>query len=217
VRWRDDVLTVKLRAIDAARERQKLAMKIPDDDLREDYLRWLKGSESTGRVRSALELAECHLVKQIYEFDADPFSLCCTNGVINLKNGNFRPAIPEDMLHRSTNVRYNPAAECPRWIQFLSEIFGCNDSVTRGWKSDTDLISFIQKAVGYTLTGSVEEQCLFINYGTGENGKTTFLGIIEKLLGEFSSTLLSDTLKEHKHDNQIPNDSQPIGSPGSWI
>ena len=75
----------------------------------------------------------------------------------------------------STN--FNPQAKCPNFDKFIKEVFG----------GDGELISWIQRAFGYSLTGSVQEQVLFICYGTGANGKSTLLETISKILGDYST------------------------------
>ena len=73
-------------------------------------------------------------------------------------------------------MSYNEDAECPKWLQFLKTVMDSNQG----------LIDFLQRAVGYSLTGSTQEQCLFFLYGTGANGKTTFLEVILALLNDYS-------------------------------
>ena len=69
------------------------------------------------------------------------------------------------------SVAYDPKAECPRWERFLHQVYQC----------DEELIGFVQRAVGYSLTGSVTEQVLFLCYGTGSNGKSVFLNMLRHL------------------------------------
>jgi putative DNA primase/helicase len=75
-------------------------------------------------------------------------------------------------------VTYDPNADCPKWKAFLQRIFNNNER----------LIRFVQRAVGYSLTGSTREQCLFFLYGTGANGKSTFLEVVRALLGDYAVT-----------------------------
>jgi putative DNA primase/helicase len=74
---------------------------------------------------------------------------------------------------------YDPKAECPRWEQFLHQVFQC----------DLELIGFIQRAVGYSLTGSVREQVLFLCYGSGANGKSVFLSTLRQLAGDYAMNI----------------------------
>jgi putative DNA primase/helicase len=121
--------------------------------------------------------------------------LCCENGVIDLRTGKFRRARPEDMLYRSTRIIYDPYATCPRWKQFLIEVFA----------GDQELIDWIQKAVGYTLTGEIIEQFVFFLIGGGENGKSKFVGVLSALLGDYSISALFSTFKKTREEG-INND-----------
>ena len=196
VRWTENDESAQLAMLKTVRTRGEIGMVLNDNDQRAKMIRWSLGSESTYRIKSALSLAEAMLKVDLTEFDKDPYSLCCANGVVDLRTGDFRPTKPEDRLERSTNVIFDPNAKCPRWLRFLWEVF----------KGNEELIDFIKRAVGYTLTGDTSEQCLFINYGDGENGKSVFLGIVEKTLGDYEITTPSSTLKERRGDDTIPND-----------
>jgi putative DNA primase/helicase len=196
IRWKQDESSVRLSMLETVRYRRKIAESIQDDKLRKEWILWSLSSESIGRVNAAITFAESMLVEDLNKFDRDPYLLCCSNGVVNLLSGELNFARPEDKLRCSTGVNFDPYAICPQWINFIREIF----------QGDEELIHFIQKAIGYTLTGDTSEQCLFIFYGTGANGKSTFLGIVEKIMGEYGLTIPSSTLKERHGDDYIPND-----------
>jgi putative DNA primase/helicase len=88
------------------------------------------------------------------------------------------------MLSKLSEVAYDETAQAPRWLEFLSQIFD----------GDQSLVAFVQKAIGYALTGETSEQCLFICYGTGANGKSVLLKTIMALLGEYAQTVQTTTL-----------------------
>jgi putative DNA primase/helicase len=163
-----------------------------------DIIKWGLSSESNSKIKGALEIAKTMLTKHFTEFDKNPLLLCVKNGVYDLRlhGDGFRQAMPEDFLHRCTNVEYKPGAECPRWEQFQQEIT-CNDE---------DMIRFKQKAYGYSLTGKTTEQCLFLCWGGGANGKSTELGVAEKLMGGYALSTPSSTFKEQYGNDSIPND-----------
>jgi putative DNA primase/helicase len=129
------------------------------------------------------------------DMDKDLWAINCMNGTINLKTGELKPHSREDLITKIINVEYDPKAKCPQWIKFLDQIFNSNK----------DLINFIQRAVGYSLTGSIKEQCVFIMYGTGRNGKSTFIETICKLLGEYAKSTSMDTFTA-KTNEGINND-----------
>lgn len=144
-------------------------------------------SESASRIRSILELAstepEIALISDV--LDADPWLLNVENGTIDLRTGGMKPARRQDLITKMAPVAYDESADHPRWSRFLEDICAGNE----------ELMLYLQRAVGYACTGDVREQCLFFCYGTGQNGKSTFIEIIHELLGtyaqqaEFSSFL----------------------------
>jgi P4 family phage/plasmid primase-like protien len=154
-------------------------------------------SESDARIKSMISLAksELELVVRHQELDRDPWLLNVNNGTLNLKTGELMPHRREDLITKLIPLDYNPEAVCPTWLCFLDRVTGDND----------ELISFFQKAVGYSLTANTREQCFFILYGTGANGKSTFLNIVSALLGDYAMQTRTETLLVKRSD-QIPND-----------
>jgi putative DNA primase/helicase len=108
-------------------------------------------------------------------FDSDPLLLGVSNGVVDLRTGKFREARKEDYIIKQAGTAYDAAATCPTWEKFLSRVLAEN----------AELISFIQRAVGYSLTADISEQVLFFLYGTGQNGKSTFAETLKYLFGTY--------------------------------
>ncbi len=117
------------------------------------------------------------------DFDADPFVLNTVDGVLDLRTGELRDARDGELFTKLAGTHYEPDAKCQRWLQFLEEIF-CGDAA---------LIDFVCRLVGMTLTGSQTEQVLPICYGTGANGKSTFLDVMRHVLGDYALATSSDT------------------------
>jgi putative DNA primase/helicase len=134
-------------------------------------------SESLRRLESMVRLAESEPGVPIghEELDKDPWLLNVRNGTIDLRTEEVRPPRREDLLTRRLDVDFDPEAKAPRWEEFLAQIMDKNP----------ELIDFLCRAIGYTLTGSVKEQVLFFLHGSGANGKSTFLGTILHLLGDY--------------------------------
>ncbi|MFQ6041078.1 MAG: phage/plasmid primase, P4 family, partial [Candidatus Poribacteria bacterium] len=192
-RWAMDSNSLATQAIkELAKSRLAAAALIDDDEQRKKMVKWALGSESRYRLKGALELAQSEppFPTSTEQFDKDPYLLGCANGVIDLQTGEFRQGRREDYIMKSTNLSYNPTAECPRWIQFLDEIFLGN----------TELIDFIHRGIGYSLTGDTSEQCLFICYGTGWNGKSKFLILLRALLGDYARNTPFSTFTERYRD-----------------
>ena len=192
-------------ALRMQKERLKAAIRITNKDQRNAQISWSQKSDSRQKVNNAIEMAKSMIpiASTIDKFDYNPMLLGCKNGVIDLKAGDFRDGNPVDMISLNTNIDYDVQAQCPRWKQFLDEIF----------QDNFELIDFIKKAVGYSLTGLTESQCLFILYGTGSNGKTVFIEVISKLLGDYAFTASFQTFESSKYDSQkIRNDIAALKS-----
>ena len=120
-------------------------------------------------------------------FDRDKFTFNCHNGTINLKTGEFRPHSPSDFLTKLTEVDYDPSATCPRWLTFLDEVM----------EGDADRIRYLQKAVGYSMSGDTRLECMFILYGpTSRNGKGTTMETVLRILGEYGRTTKPEMLSK---------------------
>ncbi|MCK4373684.1 MAG: hypothetical protein KAX19_00105, partial [Candidatus Brocadiae bacterium] len=129
------------------------------------------------KLKAALESAQSEEpFRDTHEpWDANPWLLGVANGVIDLKSGALLPGEPSQRVSQHSEIAYDPAAKCPRWLRFLDEVF----------EGNTEVITFMQRAFGYSLSGSVEEQCLFFLYGPGLNGKGRIILILKHLLGSY--------------------------------
>ena len=107
-------------------------------------------------------------------FDSDRMLLNCANGLVDLRTGELLERGPEHLVRKLVEVDYDATANCPTFERFINNIF---------WR-DRDLIRWVQRALGYAITGAVDEQLLFIAYGTGANGRSTLFELINKLLGD---------------------------------
>ena len=123
------------------------------------------------------------------QFDADPFLLATPDGVVDLKTGKIRQARQLDYITKVTAVAPS-GAPCPNWKEFLKRI-------TDG---DDDLQRYLQRVVGYALTGDTSEHALFFAYGTGANGKSTFLNAVSGMIGDYHRTAPIETFTDSKTD-----------------
>lgn len=171
-----------------------------DGDDRKDIAKHALRSEAMSRIEAMVHLAESEPQIPITpeQLDCDPWLLSVRNGTINLQTGKIRKQKPEDFITKLAPVVYDPDATCPQWDSFLLRIMNCN----------TDLIDFLRRAVGYSLTGDVSERVMFILHGTGANGKSTFLDVLQALLGAVTGYAMrtpAETLLV-KREGSIPND-----------
>ena len=115
----------------------------------------------------------------IETFDKDPMLFNCTNGTLNLKDFTFKPHDPADFLTMMSGVAYDPNATCPRWDKFISEVM----------VDDEELALYLQKSLGYALTGDSSLECLFILFGaTSRNGKGTTMETFLRIMGDYGKT-----------------------------
>ena len=178
-RWIPDAdESVKRIAIKCARKRYQQAVEIPDTREREKVSRWAIQSEGEHKVNATLSMLRAlkPIADKGDDWDKKNFLLACKNGVINLKTGKLRDGKPEDRITMSATIEYIPNAKCPRWELFIREIFADNE----------ELIKYVHKALGYTLTGSTCEQVAFFCYGGGRNGKTVLFKTIKNILGDYA-------------------------------
>ncbi len=124
------------------------------------------------------------------DLDKDPYLFNVKNGTLNLRTGELQCAQRANLLTKTTTVAYNPGAKCPQWLAFLDRIFSGNQS----------LISYIQKMAGYSLTGDVSEQALFILHGKGANGKTVFITTLLSVTGDYGKPGAMNLLMAKKHE-----------------
>ena len=107
------------------------------------------------------------------------------NGILDLRTGKLKPHDKHAFLTKQIALDYDPDAQKPAlWLKFLDDIF----------QGDQELIRYIQKAIGYSLTGSTQEQCAFFLYGTGNNGKSTFLELIRSIMGDYANNIQPETI-----------------------
>jgi putative DNA primase/helicase len=131
--------------------------------------------------------ADKSITVEMDAFDRDKYQFNCHNGTINLLDMSFHPHDPADRLTKMTEVDYDPEAACPRWLSFMDEVF----------EGDQDRIRYLQKAVGYGMSGDTRLECMFILYGpTSRNGKGTTMETVLRILGEYGRTAKPEMLSK---------------------
>jgi putative DNA primase/helicase len=130
------------------------------------------------------------VVVAVEQLDSHPMLLACANATVDLRNGARRPADPADLLTRGVDVDYDPDARSDLWLGVLNTVFG----------GDAGLIAYVQRLLGYCLTGIVHEHLLPVLTGKGANGKTTVVGVVQDLLGEHAITAPEGLIIRRDHD-----------------
>ena len=186
----DEVGMIKTMADQVCEDLHKEALLEQDEELRKVASKFAYKTESHNNKEAMIK--ECQHLFNIPaspdDFDTRKDYLNCFNGVINLKNGELIPHDSSLMMTKICYAEYDPQHNKPEmWLQFL-------DDVTNGNK---ELQEYIQRCVGYSISGSTEEQCVYFLYGMGNNGKSTFLDTIADLLGDYSANTQPESLMIH--------------------
>lgn len=149
--------------------------------------------ESLSKIRNIIGAAMSvpGMWASINEFDRDPMLLGVRNGVVDLRTGQFLEPNPGQRISKQAGTIFDPDVECPKWLRFLQTV-----------QPDAAIRRFLQRAIGYTLTGLVDEERWFFLYGKGANGKSVFANILAELLGDYAVTLGSPLVTKNKHENE---------------
>jgi putative DNA primase/helicase len=163
---------------------------------RKAMLKHADRTESAGGIRAAVELATAHpdiaVPKDIWDKDLWKFNT--PDRTYDLDRMRSSRPNQADYITRCARVGAD-RSDCPTWKRFLMAIMGGNE----------ELVAFLQRAVGYSLSGSIQEQKMFICYGKGANGKSTFMDAISYIMGDYATTTPVDTFI-NRREGSIPND-----------
>lgn len=174
------------------------AQNIPDEKRRTEYIKHVAKWQGFKYRETILKDAATSASVYISDFDNDPYLLNCLNGTLNLKNGEFHEHSSADNITKLAHVEYRPDVRCARWEQFVAEIT-CDDK---------ELARYIQKALGYALTGDTRYECFFILYGaTSRNGKGTLCETYMCMIGDYGRAASPDSIAQRKFtDSRSPSE-----------
>lgn len=172
----------------------KVVRKLGESD-DENEQKWARHCEKHAVRESAIKDLRVLVPADRSEFDRHKYLLNVANGVIDLTTGELKPHDRELKLTQIANVEFVEGAQCPTWMAFLDQIF----------LGDADLIEYMQRLIGYSLTGDISEQIMCFLVGGGSNGKSTFINIVKDLMGEYGKQAKSDTFIK-KRDTSANND-----------
>jgi putative DNA primase/helicase len=173
------------------------AKHLPSSELAAARSKFAQQTLAKGALDRMLELAKSLLAVEDSKLDADPWLLNVENGTINLRTGRREMHDPRDLLTKIAPVRASRKAKCPNFKKFLRRVIG----------DKAGLRDFLQRAVGYSLTGITSEQILFFVYGkSGSNGKSTAVNLFRDMLGDYGCHTPTETLLVKQYDNNIPAD-----------
>lgn len=191
--WREDRLDqVSQMAAETIESLRTWAAQAANPDEFRRRSRHYEASAKAGRRDALLAIAgtDPGVVVGVEQLDSKPMLLACRNGTVDLATGTIRPANPDELLTRGINTCYDPEARSELWERFLSATFD----------EDAELIGYVQRLLGYCLTGVVHEHVLPVLSGVGANGKSTLIGVVQDLLGEHAITAPEGLIIRRDHE-----------------
>lgn len=167
------------------------AQAMVNGPVREALIKHALKSESENSLTSMIELfkSEPGIAICVKELDTNGDIFPAKNGPVDLRTGKLMAPQQSLYITKVSGVAYDSSATCPLWNKFLLQAMG----------NQQELVRFLKRAIGYSLTGSMGEQCLFFAYGYGANGKSTFLNVMRALFGDLGIQMSSDTLMDRKN------------------
>lgn len=199
-KWELDERGLVMTLIDKTVDSMKNETVVHGEDISEEEAdkalrKHIKNSRSKSAKKNMEELIKHQISVIPEEFDPDDMAVNVSNGYVDLTSGELCPHERLKMFSKQANAEYSDNMQPDMWLKFLNDTFA----------GDRQIIRFIQKALGYTLTGSTREQIMFILHGKGRNGKSLFIETIAEILGDYSKNIRADSLMV-KYGHTINND-----------
>jgi len=187
----------RVRANEAADLRRWEDVTRKDHGESDAHAAWARRSEADAAIQATLRrlATERGIATTHDDWDRHARLLATANGVLDLDAGALVPPRPDQLIRLRLGAAFEPEAACPRWMQFLDEIFGCH----------AGLAAFIQRAAGYSMAGEPAEQVWLLLHGRGANGKSVFLRVLGEVFGDYAVTLPFSCFESRRGDS-IPND-----------
>lgn len=163
------------------------------EDLEKSLAKHASTSANAGKINAMLDLARSIPGNPVLpeQFDTNPYLFNVENGTIDLTSGELRAPDKTDLITLCAPIAYDPYATCPNWEKFLEDVFN----------GDQDLIAYVQRLLGYCLTGAVTEDAFPVFYGGGSNGKSTLIEIVSEILGPYAWETSPDLLISSRNGN----------------
>lgn len=151
-------------------------------------LKWHEQSQNMSRIEAATKALETRLRVSFKDLDSNPWLLNVANGTVDLRNAELRPHAREDLITQIADIEWDDGAACPTWSAFVEGAMG----------GQRDLALYLQRLIGYALTGLISEHILVFFHGGGSNGKSTFVQTVKTMLGEYACAAPRDLLFEDR-------------------
>lgn len=185
------------RVLESMKKELKLWAEHEGGAMFEDYKKHMKKTRSNNSKKAMVKELEHLVAVSPNELDADRLLVNVRNGVLNLRDFTMTEHKPDFLMTRMLGTSMPESPERPeKWLAFLDRIFS----------GDKELIRYIQKALGYSLSGDTSEQCAFFLYGTGRNGKSTFLEVVRKIMGDYATNIQPESIMVKSSTNNANSD-----------
>lgn len=197
---KDDTQAISRLAKKTIRDLEKEVVEIEDSEEKGLWRKFITKSESSSSLANMVKLSESELevISRPEDYDNEEktkYLLNLKNGILNLQTGELTPHQQRALITKYIDIEYNREAKRKNWEKFINGIFLDNK----------EIINYVQKAVGYSLSGDISEQCIFILEGTGSNGKSTFVETINHILNDYARPIPPESLTLQKNE-RIPEE-----------
>ncbi|MDE6781919.1 MAG: hypothetical protein K2J40_10760, partial [Ruminococcus sp.] len=185
------------RVLESMKSELKLWAEYQGGEMLPDYQKHMKKTRSNNSKKAMVKELEHLVAVSPSELDADKTLVNVQNGVLNLNDFSMTQHKPDFLMTRMLGTSMPKRPKRPeKWLAFLDQIFS----------GDKELIRYIQKALGYSLSGDTSEQCAFFLYGTGRNGKSTFLEVVRKIMGDYATNIQPESIMVKASTNTANSD-----------
>ena len=201
--WQEDIGNQKVElaaervANSIKKEKPELSFstKTDEDKAMNEWYKFQKDSRSHMAKMHMIDEFKKYVIVKHGEFDKEDMLLNTESGYVDLSNGELHDHDIDKKFSHQTVAEYSDNVDAPLWEKFLNQIFN----------NDEELIHYVQKAIGYSFTGSVDEQCLFILNGRGRNGKSVFSNVVSDVAGNYAKQMNVQTIVAKKNQSGSAN------------
>ena len=201
--WQEDIgnqrveLAAERVANSIKKEKPELSFstKTDEDKAMNEWYRFQKDSRSHMAKMHMIDEFKKYVIVKHGEFDKEDMLLNTESGYVDLSSGELHDHDIDKKFSHQTVAEYSDNVDAPLWDKFLNQIFN----------NDEELIHYVQKAIGYSFTGSVDEQCLFILNGRGRNGKSVFSNVVSDVAGNYAKQMNVQTIVAKKNQSGSAN------------
>ena len=201
--WQEDIgnqrveLAAERVANSIKKEKPELSFstKTDEDKAMNEWYKFQKDSRSHMAKMHMIDEFKKYVIVKHGEFDKEDMLLNTESGYVDLSSGELHDHDIDKKFSHQTVAEYSDNVDAPLWEKFLNQIFN----------NDEELIHYVQKAIGYSFTGSVDEQCLFILNGRGRNGKSVFSNVVSDVAGNYAKQMNVQTIVAKKNQSGSAN------------